>query len=385
MSKKMYKIIPIVGWAIFLAISVTLVGPVKEALTQTNFEVVAEGLDNPRRLGFGPDGALYVIEAGEGGNGSCFAGPEGQVCYGNSGAVTRIISGTQSRVVSNLPSIAEENTGNGAIGPHDLLFDGSGNLKVVVGLGANPAVRGTLGSGSENLGYLVEVDVSGMTWTTQVDISAYETTNNPDGGAIDSNPYGLTSVADGYLIADAGANALLHIASADSSITTTAVFSDRLVPNPFGPGDVPMQAVPTVVEVGGDTNYYVGQLTGFPFPVGGANIFTVPAGGGQPNVFRGGFTNIVDMVFAPDGSLYVLEMDANGLLTPTDGSGVISQVFPDGSWKTIVSSGLTAPGGLTLGPDGDLYVTNFGVLANAGQVLQVVNETKIYLPIIAKN
>ena len=33
-----------------------------------------------------------------------------------------------------------------------------------------------------------------------------------------------------------------------------------------------MQAVPTSVEKGRDGWYYVSQLTGFPFPVGGASI-----------------------------------------------------------------------------------------------------------------
>jgi len=33
--------------------------------------VVADGLDNPRGIGFGPDGALYVAESGSGGSGPC--------------------------------------------------------------------------------------------------------------------------------------------------------------------------------------------------------------------------------------------------------------------------------------------------------------------------
>ena len=40
-------------------------------------KVVAEGLDNPRGIGFGPDGALYVAESGSGGAGPCVEGPEG--------------------------------------------------------------------------------------------------------------------------------------------------------------------------------------------------------------------------------------------------------------------------------------------------------------------
>ena len=40
-------------------------------------KVVAEGLNNPRGIGIGPDGALYVAESGSGGAGPCIPSPEG--------------------------------------------------------------------------------------------------------------------------------------------------------------------------------------------------------------------------------------------------------------------------------------------------------------------
>jgi glucose/arabinose dehydrogenase len=80
-------------------------------------KVVAQGLDNPRGIGFGPDGALYVAESGSGGAGPCVAGPEvAEVCFGRSGAVTRITKRFQHRVLSGLPSVAEEG-GVAATGP----------------------------------------------------------------------------------------------------------------------------------------------------------------------------------------------------------------------------------------------------------------------------
>ena len=66
---------------------------------------------------------------------------------------------------------------------------------------------------------------------------------------------------------------------------------------------IPMDTVPTSVAVAPDGSYYVGQLTGFPFPVGAANIYKVPAGGGSAQVVASGFTHIVDLTFGPDGSL----------------------------------------------------------------------------------
>ena len=90
------------------------------------FTSVAAGLDNARGLAFGPDGVLYVAEAGHVGEGPCVQGPEGgRECYGTAGAITRIDleAGTQERVVDGLRSRAAED-GSQATGPHDVAFQG---------------------------------------------------------------------------------------------------------------------------------------------------------------------------------------------------------------------------------------------------------------------
>lgn len=352
---------------------------------QGNFEVIAIGLNNPRGLIFGPDGGLYVAEAGVGGDGACIDGPEGVACLGFSGSVTRLLTGPQERVVTELVSLGVEGTGGNAIGPHDVAFDGQGNLKVLVGLGANPSLRdpgGPLGADGINFGQLVAAAADGS-WSNQVDIAAYEATNNPDEGLPDSNPFGLLKVDDGYVVADAGANALLHIDSA-GTISTLAVFPDRMVEFPPGSGDmVPMQAVPTSIAIGPDGAYYVGQLTGFPFPVGGANVYRVEAEGGEPEVYAAGFTNITHITFDEDGNLYVVEMFTNGLLSG-DPTGAVIQVRPNDSRVVLASEGLVTPAGIIASPDGQLYVTNYGTSAALGQVVRLEPPEEItylvYLP-----
>ena len=131
-----------------------------------------------------------------------------------------------------------------------------------------------------------------------------------------------------------------------------------------------MDAVPTAVAEGPDGALYVGQLTGFPFPVGGSTVWRIGTAGLEP--YRTGFTNVVDIVFGPDGSLYVVEIDQAGLATPPPHPpiGSLIRVAPDGT-RSTVAAGLFAPGGVALGPDGAPYVTVCSVCAGGGQVLRL--------------
>jgi sugar lactone lactonase YvrE len=113
---------------------------------------------------------------------------------------------------------------------------------------------------------------------------------------------------------------------------------------------------------------YVGQLTGFPFPVGGANVYRVEPGG-TPEVFLSGFTNIIEIAFGPDGSLYVLEIAHNSLLSG-DPTGALIRVDQDGSRTVIASDGLTMPTGVAI-RDGTADVSNCGVCADTGEVVAI--------------
>ena len=363
-----------------LAVAITLLGslaalnlPARSASAEAPFMVVARGLDNPRGLAIGPKGELYIAEAGKGGAGPCMASPEGggMTCYGSSGAITRLWQGKQQRIVTGLPSAADKGSkdspaGGGASGPVDVTVNKQGHLAIVIGLGANPQERAKLGIAGAGFGQLITMDNKGV-WRTMIDVSSHEVAANPDGGEIDSNPYAVLAEPNGgYVVADAGGNALLRV-DAKGRISTLAVFTARMVKGPDGK-QMPMQSVPTAITRGPDGAYYVAELTGFPFPKEEARIYRVVPGQ-APTVYARGFTTVIDLAFGRDGSLYVLEMGMPG--EKGGWGGALRRVAPDGTRMTVLSKGLVAPGGLAVGSDGALYVSNYGVFAGQGQVLRI--------------
>jgi hypothetical protein len=368
MSRHAWRLSALVVGA--LALAIALPGTARLHARATLSQPVATGLFNPRGLNFGPDGALYVAEAGSGGghltDPNYLASDGMQKYYGTTGAVTKIVLGgapSQSQVVTGLPSAAPLN-GIGATGPHDVDFQGLGNGFVTIGLGADPAKR--VGDALGNLAHLIRFQPNGK-WKYEADLAAFEALANPDGNAVDSNPYGLLALPGRQIFTDAGGNTLNAVA-ANGAISNLAFFPNHSPAPPF-------QAVPTCVALGPDGALYVGQLTGGPFPGGAATVFRVPANGGTPEPFATGFTKIIDIAFAPDGTLYVLEIAARAggpPATPAD-AGALIHVSADGKTQTPIDvTGLVTPGGIAVGRDGSIYVTNFSIQAGGlGTVVKV--------------
>jgi hypothetical protein len=340
-----------------LTASLALSGTAAAATVTT----VMSGLDNPRGLAFGPQGGLYVAEAGRGGTGPCTFlirpfEPGLPFCYGPSGAVSRLWRGVQERVVTGLPSYA--NSLGTATGPHDIAMLGLGNAHVSIGWGENPLLRDALGPPWTSFGWLARVNPNGK-WRLETDLSAFEAAANPGAGPLDSNPYGLLAEPGKVVVAEAGGNALLAVSS-NGAISTIATL-------PSLPQGRDTDSVPTAVAVGPDGAYYVAELSGLPFATGAANVFRVVPGQ-APAVAYTGFTTIIDLALGPDGSLYVLEHSTGPDFFALPGR--LLKISPDGARSTIVD-GLTRPGSVAVGPDGALYVSNQGISVGTGEVLRI--------------
>jgi hypothetical protein len=352
-----------------LTVSLVPAGSVSASAT-ARLTVVAEGLNNPRGITFAPDGTLYVAEAGKGGSGPCQAGPEGRTCFGKSGSITRIRYGQQRRVVTGLPSLAAPD-GSQATGPIDVGTDRRGKLSYLVGLGGSPDLRSTVKQLS-GMAKLYEVNRRGP--KAVADLGAYEKKINPDRVAPpDTNPNGLAVTRSARYAVDAGGNTLLRV-SDRGRVSTVAVFPQRTVKAPAGIPDlpagtpVPMQSVPTAAVQGPDGAWYVSELTGFPFPEGGARIYRVVPGH-RPQVYATGLTNVIDLAFGPRGRLYALEISHHGLLSG-DETGALVQVDRRGKHRVVAGSGLRAPGGVAI-RGRNAYVTNCGICAGAGSVVRI--------------
>ncbi|MBD2507729.1 ScyD/ScyE family protein [Nostoc muscorum FACHB-395] len=360
--------------------------------------VVADGLSNPRGIGFDSTGNLYVTESGSGGDGKdgrCIPSPSAgyiPLCAGQNGSLLKIAQdGTKTNIISDLTSLALSPSGEQAAGPADIKFDSLGNAYLLTGLAGDPTNRDTVLK-SPDLGKLYKVDLSTGGLTTLADFGKYETAFNPDGTDIISNPYALAIKGETAYVVDGGGNSIYTVGLDGSGIKNVAAVPEKVIDRnklefpDLGPGVDPstlpitQQSVPTGIAIAPDGSLTVSEYTYFPYPEGEARIFSVDPNTLQSNVIADGFTQLTGVAYDPDGNLYALqhinssewkEIQQGGIITG-DISGSLIKIATDGTRETIWSGdGLEAASGITYGPDGNLYIANRARLAGTGQVIKI--------------
>jgi sugar lactone lactonase YvrE len=344
--------------------------------------VVASGLANPRQMSFGPDGVLYVAEAGSGGHEHCAVAPDSKdrVCIGDSGAILSIKSGTVRRVITGLPSAAAVG-GAESSGVADVVASHSQASFVVQDTYISKTGANQFETAGKYLGHLVFASLKRRTLRIGADFGRFEATHNPDHGAgasaaeaIESDPYGLVAYRGGFVVADAAGNDLLWV-TATGKIRVLAVFPiqyETLTATNGHTQRVAVQSVPTSVAIGRGGALYVGELTGYPFRPGFARIWRV-APGHAATVYATGFTCISAIAFDNSGRLLVLEIDRDGLLDPR-ASGELIRVDGPRRRTVLKTSGLVFPTGVAVATDGAIYISNNGTSAAHGEIIRLADE-----------
>ena len=331
----------------------------KKPTTNVTVSVFATGLNSPRGLKFGPDGNLYVAEAGLGGTsstqGQCdqVIPPVGPYLGGNTARILEINpSGVVSTLVENLPSA--ENALGDRMGIADIeFFDNT--------LYALLAAGGCSHGHSDYPASIIKINSNGS-WSVIADLSNWQMNNpvaNPeeDDFEPDGSWYSLIS-AKGNLYAVEPNHGEMVKVSTNGNISRVIDFSAL-----YG------HVVPTAVAYHG--NFYVGNLNTFPIVAGNSNIYKVTPSG-QSQIWATGFSAVLGVAFDNQARMYVLETSSvNGF--PTPNTGRVIRVLPSGEKEVIVDS-LFFPTAMTYGPDGALYVSNKGFgppVPGFGEILKV--------------
>jgi hypothetical protein len=347
------------------------------AQLSSNATVYASGLEGPRGLKFGPDGLLYVAEAGTSGPtstaGQCtqVVPPIGPYLGGNTARISKINrSGAVTTVASGFPSSV--NAAGDVQGVADVAFL-EGKLYAVLGGAGCSHANASIPNA------IVRVNTETGTWKIVADLSHFLMTHpakyvdlgdfEPDGVF-----YSLIAYQDRLYTVEPNHGQVFSISEAGD------VREEIDVSKAEG------HIVPTSIAAK-DGAFYVGNLGLFPITPESSKILTLSREGcwwpfltglgcdNYPSKLkvsgsRAGFTTVVAVDLGPDGLLYALELSSAAGF-PAPGEGKVVRLNRNGEIEDV-ATGLAVPTGMTFGPDGRLYVSNLGAApAGAGQIVRI--------------
>ncbi len=340
------------------------------AAMSANVSVFATGLDSPRGLAFGPDGALYVGESGVGGptatDGKCeqVPPPVGPYMGGPTGRISKIdASGQRSTVIDGLPSaVTGPGVGSDPSSVAAVAFLDGTFYYLLTGGGCSHGNPDTPNG-------VYTIDASGKPKLV-ADLDAFVKAHpvakpNPGDFEPDGDFYSMIAANGKLYVVEANHGELDEVDPASGAI-------NRIVDISASQGHI----VPTSLALGPDGAFYVGNLTPAPFPDGSAVIFRITQDG-KLDVFARGLTTVLGLAFDGQGRLYALESTTGNTQQPpfmVPGSGRVVRLGADGAQETI-ATGLMFPTTILFGPDGNLYASNAGYgqgpTAGKGEIVKI--------------
>lgn len=295
------------------------------------FSIVASGLINPRGLAFGPDGTLYVAEAGTGGPREIDLGRKRLHYLGASGRISAVTAGQAPRpVATNLPSIVT--AAKEEVGPTGLAFLGD-SLYVMTASGGWDVGDDNYNSGVFRVSQTGELQRILDLTRFNMGSPPLARQQDPRADVPAGMPYGLAAQSGALYATDGNHEVVLRI-TADGK-------AQRLLEYPASDRAL------TGIGAGPDGAVYVTEY------VPGKVTRVTPAGDHADAAI--GFALPIGVAFDGTGRMCVLEFVGR----------VICLNGPDS--REVVASGLTRPTAMTPGPDGDLYVSNFGHFSANGE------------------
>jgi hypothetical protein len=351
---------------IMLMFALAILTPAQGPPLPPGASLVAGGLEGPRGLAFGPDGLLYVAEAGLGGTEAAPKGctpvvpPVGPYHGGLTARISRIESnGSRSTVIDHLASAQNSLPTGDTLGAADVVFLNGQMYALIAGGGCS--------HGNPNFPASV-IRINEKNGTAEIVANLSEFFRNhpvahPNAGDFepDGSLYHMRTFQGDLLVVEPNHGRLLRINLTNLGNPRIEQLTDTSA--------VVGHVVPTSVTKR-DDRFYVGNLGTFPVVVGESKLYQINHEGFIIDYWAG-FTTVVDIRVDSEGRMYVLEL-SSAAGNPSPGAGRILRIT--GTLVEEIVSGLFVPTAMDLDQHGDIYVSDLGAASGSvGRILRFAN------------
>ena len=333
--------------------------------------VVASGFESPRGVAFIGNRAV-VSESGSGGS-ECIPAPApfNQICVGPTSQVSWVDTNTGAHTLLAGGFYSSFSVGTGeALGLSGLAVQGR---TLYAQISTTSRELGTLANTplGQEAGDLIEINTNTGAWKTVANVgdSDFDYTAKFPPKTLqehDANPTGLLQSRGSTYVADSGANTITQV-SGSGETSVIAYFGQRY-------DGFPTDEVPTCLASAGDDGLWLGTLSG--------NLWRVKNGVPTPIAVNNSqgtslLSHVTGCTVGRDGTLYLVNMFGPGapFTAPPASSFFIGSVVafhPNSGTASVLADTTTVPQlfepyGVTIGPDGNLYVTAGATCPASGQ------------------